>query len=118
MVSLGNWLVLLADFWLATRLIGLHLNLAQFIGFVVAARIAILLPIPAGLGALEASQIFAAQRLGLNPALGLALVILFRVRDVALALVGLWLAWHMRRLGTPGRRALSTNLSAPGEPNT
>lgn len=94
LVSLGNWLVLLADFWLATRLIGLELDAAQFISFVVAARIAILLPIPAGLGALEASQILAAQRLGLNPALALALVLLFRVRDVALALWGLWLVWR------------------------
>ncbi len=94
LVSLGNWLVLLADFWLATRLIGLELDAAQFIGFVVAARLAILLPIPAGLGALEASQILAAQRLGLQPALGLGLVLLFRVRDVALALSGLWLAWR------------------------
>ena len=99
LVSVGNWVVLLADFWLATRLVGMELNPAQFIGFVVAARIAILLPIPAGLGALEASQIIAAARFGLNPALGLALVLLFRVRDVALALIGLWLAWRERGEG-------------------
>jgi glycosyltransferase 2 family protein len=117
LVSVGNWGVLLADFWLATRLIGLELNFAQFVGFVVAARIAILLPIPAGLGALEASQILAAQRLGLNPAFGLGLVLFFRVRDVALALIGLWLAWYTRRLGSPGTQILSTNLSAPGEPS-
>lgn len=97
LVSLGNWVVLLVDFWLATWLIGLDLSVPQFVGFVVAARIAILLPIPAGLGALEASQILAAQQFGLNPALGLALVLLFRVRDVALALAGLGLAWRERR---------------------
>lgn len=103
LVSLGNWAVLLADFWLATRLIGMELDAAQFIGFVVAARIAILLPIPAGLGALEASQIFAAQRLGISPGLAVGLVLLFRVRDVALALWGLWLAWRERheRTGKP-----------------
>lgn len=117
LVSVGNWVVLLADFWLATRLIGLELDFAQFIGFVVAARIAILLPIPAGLGALEASQILAAQRLGLNPAFGLGLVLFFRVRDVILALIGLGLAWYMRRLGSPGAQMLTANLSAPGEPN-
>ncbi len=117
LVSVGNWVVLLADFWLATRLIGLELDFAQFIGFVVAARLAILLPIPAGLGALEASQILAAQRLGLNPAFGLGLVLFFRVRDVVLALIGLWLAWYVRRLGSPGKTTLTTNLSAPGEPN-
>lgn len=118
LVSVGNWIVLLADFWLATRLIGLELDFAQFVGFVVAARLAILLPIPAGLGALEASQILAAQRLGLNPAFGLGLVLFFRVRDVVLALIGLWLAWYVRRLGSPGKTTLTTNLSAPGEPNS
>ncbi len=96
LVSVGNWAVLLADYWLATYLIGLRLDAAQIIGFVVAARIAILLPIPAGLGALEASQVIAAQRLGLNPAFGLGLVLLFRVRDVVLTLWGLWLAWRER----------------------
>lgn len=103
LVSVGNWGVLLADFWLATWLIGLELDFAQFIGFVVAARIAILLPIPAGLGALEASQILATQRLGLNPAFGLGLVLFFRVRDVALALVGLGLAWQERGKGRRGK---------------
>jgi len=97
LVSVGNWAVLLADFWLATFLVDMDLNAAQFVGFVVAARIAILLPIPAGLGALEASQIFAAQRLGINPGLAVGLVLLFRVRDVALALWGLWLAWQERK---------------------
>ena len=94
LVSVGNWAVLLADFWLATYLVGMELDAAQFIGFVVAARIAILLPIPAGLGALEASQIFAAQYLGINPGLAVGLVLLFRVRDVVLAGWGLWLAWR------------------------
>jgi uncharacterized protein (TIRG00374 family) len=117
LVSVGNWVVLLADFWLATWLIGLELNATQFVGFVVAAHIAILLPIPAGLGALEASQILAAHQFGLNPALGLALVLLFRVRDVALALWGLGLAWRerskegrtvIRRLGSPGKGTKST----------
>lgn len=92
-----NWLVLLADFWLATRLVGLELDFAQYVGFVVAARIAILLPIPAGLGALEASQVLAAQLLGLPATAGLALVLLFRFRDLALILWGLGLAWREGR---------------------
>lgn len=97
LISLANWAVLLADFWLATRLVGMDLNGLQFAGFVVAARLAILLPIPAGLGALEASQILAAQSVGVNPALGLALVVLFRARDVVLAVWGVALAWRESR---------------------
>jgi len=97
LVSVGHWCLLLADFWLATRLVGMELTPDQWIGFVVAARIAILLPIPA------------AQRLGLNPALALGLVLLFRVRDIALALWGLWLA---RREMNDHARPLSMPLGA------
>ncbi|HRJ42748.1 MAG: flippase-like domain-containing protein [Caldilineaceae bacterium] len=97
LLSALNWVVLLADFWLATRLVGMQLSGLHFVSFVVAARLAILLPIPAGLGALEASQILAAQSAGVNPALGLALVILFRVRDLVLALAGLGLVWQAKQ---------------------
>jgi len=55
----------------------------------VAARIAILLPMPAGLGALEASQALAMSSLGLDPAYGVAIALLIRGRDVLLGLSGL-----------------------------
>ena len=57
-----------------------------------AARIAFLTPLPGGLGALEASQVFAMGALGFNPALGISISLWIRSRDVLLALLGLGLA--------------------------
>ena len=54
-----------------------------------AARIAFLLPAPGGLGVLEASQVLTFSALGLNPAVGLSLTLLIRVRDIALGTGGL-----------------------------
>jgi uncharacterized membrane protein YbhN (UPF0104 family) len=54
------------------------------------ARLAILFPLPGGLGVLEASQVFAMSTLGLEPAIGLSAALLIRLRDVLLGGAGLW----------------------------
>jgi uncharacterized membrane protein YbhN (UPF0104 family) len=58
----------------------------------LAARVAILLPLPAALGALEASQALAMRLLGQSPAAGVSLSVLIRVRDLLLGVIGLGLA--------------------------
>jgi uncharacterized membrane protein YbhN (UPF0104 family) len=57
------------------------------------------LPVPAGLGALEASQVFALQALGYDAALGLSLSLLIRLRDLLFGGLGLALAAHWTRKG-------------------
>ncbi|NMD35447.1 MAG: UPF0104 family protein, partial [Planctomycetes bacterium] len=49
-----SWLAIIGEFWLMTDVLGLGLTLPQAITALVAARVAILLPLPAALGALEA----------------------------------------------------------------
>jgi len=88
-VSAITLLAMIGEFWLATYVLGLELNLVQIISLLTAARIAFLLPAPGGLGALEVSQVFAFAALGLNPAAGISLTLLIRVRDIALAASGL-----------------------------
>ena len=92
LLSLLTWLMLIGEFWLATYVLGLNLSLVQAIFIMVAARVAILLPMPAGLGALEAGLVLAVGMLGLDPAVGISLGILIRGRDILVGLVGLWLA--------------------------
>lgn len=91
-LSAGIWVLLIAEFWLATRAVGLNLTVMQATVVMAAARVAILLPMPAGLGALEASLVLAMQALGLDAAAGIALSLLIRARDVSVGLVGLWFA--------------------------
>jgi hypothetical protein len=64
--------------------------LSQAITALTAARLAFLLPIPAGLGTLEAGQVWAMGVMGFNPAAGLSISLLIRARDAALAAFGLW----------------------------
>ncbi len=87
-----TWVAMVGEYWLAARFLGLPYTLWQAIAALTAARFAFLLPLPAGLGVLEASQAFAAAALGYDPAAGVALALLIRARDVVLALLGAWLA--------------------------
>jgi uncharacterized protein (TIRG00374 family) len=89
-LSLVSWVAILVEFWLMLRVLGLNLTPIQVISTLTAARIAILLPLPGGLGTLEASQVLALGAFGLNPAAGISLSLLIRVRDVALGGWGLW----------------------------
>lgn len=87
-VSLLSWVGIFAEFWLMTSLLGLGLAPGDALVALLAARAAILLPLPAAVGALEASQAVAMAQLGLPPAAGVSLSLLIRARDVALALAG------------------------------
>ena len=95
-VSALTWGVMIAEFYAMASFLGLSLSLAQLIALLTAARVAYLLPLPGGLGTLEASQVWALELMGFNPAAGLGLSLLIRLRDVSLGLLGLW--WMGLRL--------------------
>lgn len=90
-LSIIVWLALIAEYWLMTRALGLHLSLTQTIILLTAARLAFLFPTPGGLGALESGQVIAMGLLGFDAALGLSLSLLIRARDVFFGLAGLWI---------------------------
>jgi uncharacterized protein (TIRG00374 family) len=89
-VSIFSRVAIVGEYWLMLHVLGLHLTPVQTISVLTAARIAYLLPLPAGLGTLESSQVLALGALGLNPAVGISLSLLIRARDVALGGFGLW----------------------------
>ncbi len=104
MMSLLSWALLLVEVWLALRFLGLGLSPLQLVVILTAARIAFLLPLPGGLGTLEASQVLAFQALGFDPALGLTFSLVVRARDVLFGAIGLW--WGGMLIGKrdyPGR---------------
>ena len=86
-----TWGALLAEWWLATTYLGFALDPARLIAVVTATRLAFLVPVPGGLGALEASLILSLTALGYRVEQALGLALLIRVRDVAFGAVGLWL---------------------------
>jgi hypothetical protein len=97
-ISSLSWALMITEFYLMVSFLGVSLTLVQLIALLTAARVAYLLPLPGGLGTLEASQVWALSLMGFNPAAGLGLSLLIRLRDVGLGLLGLWWAGQRLRL--------------------
>lgn len=87
--SLLSWVLQIAEVWVLLRFLDLRLGLAETIGVITAGRLALLVPVPAGLGALEVSQVLAFDALGTPPGSGLAFVAVVRARDLLLGACGL-----------------------------
>jgi uncharacterized protein (TIRG00374 family) len=98
-LSMLVWAAMVLEFWLMLHFLGLQFELSQVIGALTAARLAFLLPVPAGLGALEASQVIAMQAFGVHPALGISISLLIRARDITFGVIGLWWAGVLARPG-------------------
>ena len=97
LLSVGIWALMVFEFGLMLGFLGVQFNLVEILIVLTAARIAFLLPIPAGLGTLEASQVMAMGLIGVNPAVGISLSLLIRTRDVLFGGAGLWLGGYYNR---------------------
>lgn len=97
--SVLSWVVLIFEFWAALQFLKIDLSFIQTIAVVTAARLAILLPLPGGLGALEASQVLMISSLGYSTAEGAAMGLLIRARDLAFGGTGAVMAWVLWRRG-------------------
>ncbi|MEM8925779.1 MAG: lysylphosphatidylglycerol synthase transmembrane domain-containing protein [Actinomycetota bacterium] len=120
LLSFVVWPVLLGvEFWLAVFFLGTTITIPEVVIVVAASRIAMFTPIPAGVGVLEASQLFAMEVIGLSPALGVALSLLVRARDVIAGCTGLLMGlvyWRQagRRPNSGGGDAVVTPSPAGG----
>lgn len=91
--SAATWLVFVAEYWLLASFLGLQMSPLEAIAALTAARVAFMLPVPSGLGTLEASQVLAVAALGYPAATGAALALVIRARDVLFGVVGLVIGW-------------------------
>jgi uncharacterized protein (TIRG00374 family) len=96
-LSILIWALMIFEFSLMLRFLGVNLNLFQVLTALTAARIAFLLPLPAGLGSLEAGQVMAMSLIGVSPVLGLSVSLFIRARDVIFGGIGLWLGGMLSR---------------------
>jgi glycosyltransferase 2 family protein len=78
-----------AGYWLMARFILVDLSPWQALAGLTAVQIAFLMPLPGGLGALEASQVFVLGAMGFPPAAGLTMSLLMRGRDILFGGLGL-----------------------------
>jgi len=90
--SLCSWVVMVSETWLVLHFLGVPLGVVETIAVVTASRLAFLVPVPGGLGALEAGLTLALTVLGRTPAEALALIAVIRARDLLVGGTGLVLA--------------------------
>jgi glycosyltransferase 2 family protein len=83
---------MVAEFALITNFLGIRLPFWQTVAAWTAGWLALLAPLPGGLGALEASEVFALGAFGISAALALSVALVMRGRDIFIGGVGLFLA--------------------------
>lgn len=87
---------MVVEFFLVTKFLGMDLTLWQSIAAWTAGWLAFLLPLPGGLGALEASQVFALGAFGITAANAISVTLLIRARDLLIGGIGLLLAGRVK----------------------
>lgn len=91
-VSLLSWMLMLVEYGLMLTFLHVYLDFWQTLAALTALLVSFLMPLPAGLGALEASQVLVMNALGYPAAVGISLSLLIRARDILLGGFGLLLA--------------------------
>jgi uncharacterized protein (TIRG00374 family) len=92
LASLISWCGMAVEYLLMLQFLDIHLTIWQALASLTAALLAFLIPLPGGLGALEASQVLVLGSFGYSPAIAVGLALLMRARDMVNGLLGLWLA--------------------------
>jgi len=105
-LSLLGWAALLAELALLSEFVGVDFTLHGFVLLVVALRLAMLLPLPGGIGTVEAAVLWSFQMLQLPVGAAVALLALLRLRDAVVLLAGLACLGSIRMLR--GKRAPAT----------
>jgi uncharacterized membrane protein YbhN (UPF0104 family) len=83
---------IIIDYALIATFLNIHLPFGKMVAAWMMSWISLLMPLPGGLGALEASQVFVLGKFGFSAAAALSLTLLMRGRDILIGGLGLILA--------------------------
>lgn len=92
LASLAAMAGIVAEYYLMVHFLGMQITPTQILAALTAMQIAFLIPLPGGLGALEASQVFTLGAFGEPAAAAISLTLLMRARDILNGGIGLLLA--------------------------
>ena len=95
LVSLFAALGMVSEYFLMTSFLQIHLSFWQTVAAWTAGWLSFLVPLPGGLGALEASQVFALGFFGVSATSAISLALFMRARDLLIGGLGLLLAGRM-----------------------
>jgi len=79
------------EYYLMVSFLGMQIDAVQIFASLTAMQVAFLMPLPGGLGALEASQVFALGAFGQPASAAISLTLLMRARDILNGGIGLLL---------------------------
>ncbi|MDO9476806.1 MAG: lysylphosphatidylglycerol synthase transmembrane domain-containing protein [Pseudohongiella sp.] len=96
MYSFAGWALIVFEMWLVVGFFEVQLQTRELILILVAMRLALLLPLPGGIGTLEASVFWSFQALGLPASAALGLIAIMRFRDALVLIAGLLCARLLR----------------------
>lgn len=91
-VSLLSIFGIVIEYYLMVSFLGMQVTAIQIFAALTAMQVAFLMPLPGGLGALEASQVFALGAFGQPASAAISLTLLMRARDILNGGIGLLLA--------------------------
>ncbi len=87
-LSLLGWLGMIGELWLLLSYVNVQVDLAGFVLLFTVIRLAFLLPLPGGIGSVEAGLFWSFQALSLPLSAALGLIALMRLRDGVILLTG------------------------------
>jgi len=82
LLSISGWLLTIFELYLVLSFFNIYLSASNFILLLVAMRLAFLLPLPGGIGTLEAAVLWAFSVMALPESAAATLLALIRFRDV------------------------------------
>lgn len=107
LLSIVGWGALLLELVVLMRFLGLSPSPTELILVMVGMRLAMLLPVPGGIGTIEASLLWSFQLLGLPVTVAVGLIALMRLRDALVLFIGLACLWSFHRLQLGSAPALA-----------
>lgn len=87
-LSVASWAGLLAELWLLMEIVGAPTDCWSFLLLLVTMRVSFLLPLPGGIGTLEAAVLWTFDTLDSPAAAAMAMIALMRLRDGVLLTCG------------------------------
>ncbi|RMH00957.1 MAG: UPF0104 family protein [Chloroflexi bacterium] len=112
--SLIAWGCIVAEFGLLFHMLGATLSPVAVVSLLVVMRVALLLPLPGGLGSVEAGLVWAMSMLGGETAVVLSALLLFRLRDLISGGIGLWLVNRLLLFPAKSFTLSPSGSSSPG----
>jgi uncharacterized protein (TIRG00374 family) len=95
LISILSAAGMVTEYFLLTSFLQVHLSFWQTVAAWTAGWLSFLVPLPGGLGALEASQVFALGFFGISAAAAIGVTLVMRARDLLIGGLGLLLAGRM-----------------------